>query len=199
MTLVTAQTLPEHVEAAARAERVAEGRQPLARFEAFAAHCGQPWAQAAALRCRALVTPDEKLFTEALGLPQPDLERARTELAFGEWLRRDRRRNDARPRLRAAAEIFGRLGIHPWASRAHNELRAAGDPTAVVTRGPRPLDQLTPQELQVVQLAAAGLSNRDIGAQLFLSHRTVGYHLYKAFPKLQITSRNELLRLSLGG
>ncbi|MGW2222487.1 helix-turn-helix domain-containing protein, partial [Nonomuraea sp. NPDC001684] len=109
-------------------------------------------------------------------------------------LRRARRRAEARSPLRSALEIFDRLGAAPWAGRARAELRATGESAP---DGP-PADALaalTPQELQVVRLAAAGVSNRDIAAQLFLSHRTVEYHLYKAYPKLGVASRQELARL----
>jgi DNA-binding CsgD family transcriptional regulator len=122
-------------------------------------------------------------------------QHARTELLYGEWLRRSRRRSDARTPLRSALEVFERLGAIPWAERARAELRASGDLAPAGTAGVDPLGRLTPQELQVVRLAAEGLSNRDIAAQLFLSHRTVEYHLYKAYPKLGIGSRSELARI----
>ncbi|MFI7424915.1 LuxR C-terminal-related transcriptional regulator [Nonomuraea sp. NPDC049684] len=109
-------------------------------------------------------------------------------------MRRARRRAEARPPLRSALEIFDRLGAAPWAERARAELRATGD-SAPAARPADALAALTPQELQVVRLAAAGVSNRDIAAQLFLSHRTVEYHLYKAYPKLGIGSRQELAGL----
>jgi DNA-binding CsgD family transcriptional regulator len=127
-------------------------------------------------------------------------ERARTDLLHGEWLRRARRRSEARGPLRAAADAFGELGATPWAERARAELRATGETRSTSTMtgaAPDQFAELTPQELQVVRLAAAGLSNRDIGAQLFLSPRTVGYHLYKAFPKLGVASRAQLVRLDL--
>lgn len=117
-------------------------------------------------------------------------------MQYGEWLRRVRRRADARTQLRAALDVFDRLGARPWAERARGELRAAGE-SRTATRSPDLLDQLTAQELQVVRLASAGLSNRAIGAQLFLSPRTVGYHLYKAYPKLGVTTRAELARLGV--
>ncbi|MEU4510359.1 LuxR C-terminal-related transcriptional regulator [Nonomuraea wenchangensis] len=117
---------------------------------------------------------------------------ARTELLYGEWLRRQHRRTDARARLRSALDGFERLGARPWADRAATELRATGESLTSRADDHDPLSRLTPQELQVVRLAATGLSNRDIGTQLFLSPRTVGYHLYNAYPKLGITSRGEL-------
>src|SRR5262249_46225043 len=120
------------------------------------------------------------------------LERARTELLYGEWLRRNRRRSDAQHRLRSALDIFQRLGAAPWAERAPAGLRTSGQSQAAEGCQHDPLSRLTPQELQVVRLAASGLSNRDIAAQLFLSPRTVAFHLYRAYPKLGVASRHEL-------
>ena len=142
-----------------------------------------------------------ELFAEAAALHRTDgahqFERARTDLLHGEWLRRARRRSEARGPLRAAADAFAELGALPWAERARAELRATGETRAAPGPAPDLLAELTPQELQVVRLAATGLSNRDIAAQLFLSPRTVGYHLYKAFPKLGVASRAQLVRLDL--
>jgi DNA-binding CsgD family transcriptional regulator len=118
------------------------------------------------------------------------LLRARLQLAFGTWLRRQRRVVESRAHLHAAREAFDALDLAPWSERARNELRAAG-----IMSGPREraaIDELTPQELQIARMAASGLSNREIGQQLYLSHRTVGAHLYRAFPKLGITSRGQL-------
>jgi DNA-binding CsgD family transcriptional regulator len=198
------QSLPDLVEAATRAGRVELARDAAARFERWAGHVGQAWAGAVALRCRALVEGGdraERHFAEAVAQHRLDgtrpFERARTELLYGESLRRDRRRAQARSPLRSALETFEELGARPWADRARAELRATGESRADTQPGPDLLAELTPQELQVVRLAAAGLSNRDIGGQLFLSPRTVGYHLYKAFPKLGVTSRAQLVRLDL--
>ncbi|TQM15253.1 helix-turn-helix transcriptional regulator [Pseudonocardia kunmingensis] len=191
--------LPGLVEAAVRAGRPEQARAAARRFTRWAEHTGQAWARAVALRCRALVAPDdaaEALFAEAVALHRLDgahlFARARTELLLGEWLRRARRRSEARAPLRTAADAFAELGARPWAERAHAELRATGETRATTAPDCGALAELTPQELQVVRLAAAGLSNRDIGAQLFLSPRTVGYHLYKAFPKLGVASRAQL-------
>ena len=189
------------VEAAVRGGRPERAEQPLHRFEAWAEAGGQSWAVAVALRCRALLDEREELYRKALrrharaGRP---FEQARTELLYGEWLRRARRRRDARTPLRSALETFEGLRATPWAERARTELRAAGASVAV----PRPaaanvLDLLTPQELQVVRMAAEGGSSREIAAALFLSPRTVEHHLYKAYPKLGIGSRRELSRLDL--
>ncbi|MBB5083532.1 helix-turn-helix transcriptional regulator [Nonomuraea endophytica] len=136
-----------------------------------------------------------QLHREGAGRP---FERARTELLYGEWLRRARRRSEARAPLRSALEIFERLRATPWAERARAELRATGDnvPAAEATAA-NPRDRLTAQELQVVRLAAEGHSSREIAAQLFLSKRTVEHHLYKAYPKLGVGNRRELARLDL--
>jgi len=197
-TLIAIFGLPDLVEAAADAGRPELGRAALARFEAYAEGAAQPWADAVALRCRALLGDDpagsfDRAVRRHAGRP---FERARTELRYGVWLRRERRRADARDLLESALATFTRLTAEPWAERARAELRASG-----VTLPAAPADnlvsRLTPQELQVVRLAAAGLSNREIAAQLFLSPRTVGYHLYKAYPKLNVTARAQLARIVL--
>ncbi|MGK5551484.1 ATP-binding protein [Actinomadura kijaniata] len=193
--------LPDLVEAAVRAERPDRAAGPFARFTAWAGASGQPWAAAVAARCRALLHPAEEHYRDALRLHERGgrpFERARTELLYGEWLRRERRRTDAREPLRSALTRFEHLGAAPWADRARTELRATGEGTAPAAV-PGPADRLTPRELQIVRLAAAGAGNREIAAQLFLSHRTVEYHLYKAYPKLGVSSRAELARLGLGG
>ncbi|HUC26087.1 MAG TPA: AAA family ATPase [Streptosporangiaceae bacterium] len=190
---------PVHVEAAVRAGRPDLAADPLARFTAWAGATGQPWATAMAARCAALTAGEADagpLYRRAVAAHEGDgrpFEQARTWLLYGEWLRRHQRRADARKHLIAAAGAFARMGARPWQERAEAELRAAGAGQAVVTADD-PLARLTPQELQVVRLAAAGASNKEIGAQLFLSPRTVGYHLYKAFPKLDVTAREELAR-----
>ena len=120
---------------------------------------------------------------------------ARAQLAYGGWLRRQHRMTDSRAPLRAAAQSFDGLGLLRFAERARRELRASGE--APRRRTPEAWVQLTPQELQIAQLAAEGLSNREIGERLYLSHRTVGSHLYRLFPKLGVTSRTEL-RAALG-
>jgi DNA-binding CsgD family transcriptional regulator len=144
---------------------------------------------------RALLAHDsdaEAVYAEALGRePSPwPLKRARLQLAFGEWLRRQRRIADARVQLRAARDAFDALGTTLWGERARRELRASGEASG--RRPPGAIDQLTPQELQIVQLAVRGLSNREIGERMYLSHRTVESHLYRVFPKLGITSRAQL-------
>ncbi|MFI6506654.1 AAA family ATPase [Streptosporangium sp. NPDC050855] len=202
--LDTLSSLPDLVEAAARLGLPGRAAESCRRYRGWAEQSGQPWAGAVALRCRALLADDEEeagaYYARAVRLHRTGerpFDRARTELLYGEWLRRSRRRSDARPPLRSALEIFERLGAAPWAARARTELRASGESLAARDRGTGPLSRLSPQEFQVVRLAAAGLSNRDIGAQLFLSPRTVGHHLYNAYPKLGVATRGELARLDL--
>jgi DNA-binding CsgD family transcriptional regulator len=199
---------PDQIEAATRlgpagngADRAAE---PLARFAAWAEATGQPWARAVLHRCWALTQDgdQEAHYREALRLHAVSgraFEHGRTELLYGEWLRRDRRGTDARAHLRTALALFDRTGAAPWAERARAELRAAGEPAAARAPAPDRLSLLTPQELQVVRLAASGATNRDIAAQLFISPRTVSHHLYRAFPKLGVTNRTSLARLDLTG
>jgi DNA-binding CsgD family transcriptional regulator len=119
------------------------------------------------------------------------MEEARTRLVYGEFLRRRKRRADAAVQLTSAIEIFDRLGASAWGRRARSELAVTGL-TADRAAAPGALGRLTRQEYQIARLAAEGQTNREIGARLFLSHRTVGYHLYKAYPKLGITSRTQL-------
>ncbi|AUG78306.1 transcriptional regulator [Kitasatospora sp. MMS16-BH015] len=188
--------VPDLVEAAVRLgtpEAAAEAHQ---RWERWATAADQPWAHALRLRCQALLGPEELAESAYLAAldqhaPTRPFEQARTALLYGEWLRRTRRRTEARTPLRAALETFDRLGAHPWSARTRTELAATGTPTPA-TPPTGPLATLTPQELQIVRLAAQGLPNRDIAAQLFLSPRTVGHHLYKAYPKLGVAGRGEL-------
>lgn len=147
-------------------------------------------------RCEALLgtRPPAEAFGEAIELADAlsPFERARTQLLNGEWLRRERRRKEARTQLRAAAEEFRRLGAQPWQDRAETELRATGETAR--RREPSTRAQLTPQELQIARLAAQGHTNPEIAAQLFLSPRTVEYHLRKVFSKLAIAGRSDLIR-----
>jgi DNA-binding CsgD family transcriptional regulator len=143
------------------------------------------------------VRPPDEAFGEAIERAGAltAFQRARTELLYGEWLRRERRRQDARAHLRSALESFRSLGATPWELRAEGELRATGETAR--KRDPSTLDQLTPQELQIAALVAQGMTNREIAAQLFLSPRTIDYHLRKVFSKLGIASRNELVHQAL--
>jgi DNA-binding NarL/FixJ family response regulator len=122
------------------------------------------------------------------------LELARTQLDYGQWLRRERRVSEARDQLAAALHLFDEHGATPWAERAAAELRAAGVAPARTRRtsGAAAAETLTPQELQIARLAAEGLTNKEIADRLYLSHRTVGAHLYRVFPKLGITNRAQL-------
>jgi DNA-binding CsgD family transcriptional regulator len=146
------------------------------------------------LLARALVADDhesEALFEQALGVACASVfSRGRFALAYGIWLRRQRRISEARKMLRCARGAFDSIGALPWGDRARQQLRALGDTRAPRTPGAR--DQLTVQELQVAQLAASGLSNKAIGQKLYLSDRTIGTHLYRIYPKLGITSRSQL-------
>ncbi|MGW3368412.1 LuxR C-terminal-related transcriptional regulator [Streptosporangium canum] len=187
------------VEAAVRAGRPELAAEPLDRLTAWARAGGQAWAQAVALRARALVASEEEsgeLLTRAVHLHEGagrPFERARTALLFGQWLRRARRKAESRHPLQLATELFERLGARPWADRARGELSASGAASATAAPpGKDPLDGLTPQERRIIRLAAAGVSNREIAAQLFLSPRTVEYHLYRAYPKLGVSSRHDL-------
>ncbi|MGU3391500.1 helix-turn-helix transcriptional regulator [Sphingomonas sp. M1A8_2b] len=154
-----------------------------------------PWVGANLAYCKALVAAPERSGTAFDAASREDLKdwpflRGRCLLAQGEYLRRSRRPAEARAPLRAAAQTFDALGAVPWSERAWNDLRAAGE-------GSRPSETLlasvlSPRELQIAQLAAAGLTNKEIGRRLNLSHRTVGYHLHKIFPKTGVTARYEL-------
>ena len=192
--------VPDAMEAAARAERSEEMAEHLARYAAWVESFPNPARRALLARCRALVdeADAEHQFAEAIGLVDAlaPFDRARTQLLYGEWLRRERRRTDARPHLRAALETFEQLRVSPWAERARSELRASGETAR--RRDASTRDQLTPQELRVADLAAGGLTNAEIGAQLFLSPRTIDYHLRKVFSKLEIASRGDLAGIELG-
>jgi DNA-binding CsgD family transcriptional regulator len=137
----------------------------------------------------------ERHFRRSLELhPKGDdvFGRARTQLCFGERLRRAGRRVDAREQLRAALETFERLGPTPWADRARGELRATGE--RLRRREAHQAERLTPQELQIALQVAQGKSNREVGAALFLSHKTVEFHLGRVYRKLDIHSRAQLIR-----
>jgi len=197
---VVVRAVPDAVEAAARAQRLDAVNDEYAAFESWVERFPHPARRALLARCRALRDESgaERHFNESLLLAAAvsPFDRARTELLYGEWLRRHRRRIDARVHLRAALDAFEQLGVTPWADRARAELRASGETAR--RRDPSTRDQLTPQELRIAGLAAAGLTNPEIGAQLFLSPRTIDYHLRKVFAKLGISSRAELAGVDLG-
>jgi DNA-binding NarL/FixJ family response regulator len=191
----------DRIEAAVRAGAQETARGWLASFEPWAESTGAGWARAVALHCAALLTTDaeaEQLFQSALEAHAEaarPFERARTELAFGEFLRRSRRRVDARAHLQTALDAFEALGANAWAERARVELRASGQTAR--KRDPSTRGQLTTQELQIAHFVAQGLSNREVAAQLFLSPRTIAFHLRNVFRKLGISSRTQLAGLEL--
>ena len=153
------------------------------------------WTQVALLYARPLLAEDddaEGAFRSALraDLSAWPLYRARLLLNYGRWLRRQRRAADSRGPLRAAREAFDALGALAFAGQARRELRAAGERSQGAQS--RAWHDLSPQELQIAHLAAQGLSNREIGTRLYLSHRTVASHLYRVYPKLGITSRAQI-------
>ena len=156
---------------------------------------GQPTAAAVAARCRSLLEPDEfaRHLSDALhwhAQAAMPFEQARTELQLGGQLRRRRLRGDARPHLESALASFDRLGAQAWAARARIELEAAGVHLSAPRAG---LSQLTPQELQVVLKVASGMANREVATHLFLSVKTVEFHLRNAFHKLGVKRRTQLV------
>jgi DNA-binding CsgD family transcriptional regulator len=196
-------SLPDRIEAAARAGRREEAKEGLVEFEEWAASSNLAWVRPAPRLacCRGLLAEGDEAsahFEEAvrLGADGAPFELARIQLLYGEHLRRERHRADARIQLRAALEAFERLRAAPWAERARAELRASGETAR--KRDPSTIDQLTPQELQISRLVAQGLSNKEVAAQLFLSPRTIDYHLRNVFAKLGIKSRTQLARIQLG-
>jgi DNA-binding CsgD family transcriptional regulator len=186
----------ELVDAYTRLGRLEDARRTAAEFMAGARAKAQPWPLARALRCQGLVAPDSAYgtyFDEALSLHEqtPDaFETARTQLAYGERLRRARNRILAREQLRSALEVFERLDARPWADRAEAELAATGE--RLRRRDSSPIDELTPQELQIAVMLAAGRTTRETAAALFLSPKTVEYHLSHVYQKLGINSRDQL-------
>jgi DNA-binding CsgD family transcriptional regulator len=191
--------LPDTIEAAVRARQLDEAADHVARFQEWVERFPTPARLALLARCRALAAESdaEPHFVRSIELADAlsPFERARNELLFGEWLRRQRRRVDARPHLRAALELFQQLAVSPWEGQARAELRASGETAR--RRDPSTRDQLTPQELQIAHLVSEGMTNREIGAQLFLSRRTIDYHLRKVFAKLRIASRTDLVRMGV--
>jgi DNA-binding CsgD family transcriptional regulator len=194
----SAWALSELIEAASRTGQAQVAADALDRLAAVASAAQTDWGLGIYARSRALLRDGETAETsyrEAIGrLGRTPLrpELARAHLLYGEWLRREGRRVDARAQLRTAHDMFAAIGMEAFAERARRELAVSGE--TVHRRTAKKHDQLTPQEAQIAQLARAGLSSPEIAAQLFLSPRTVEWHLSKIFTKLQISSRLQLQR-----
>jgi ATP/maltotriose-dependent transcriptional regulator MalT len=192
--------LSELIEAATRSGVADEAADAFRLLAETTRAAGTDWARGIEARCRALLSDDsaaEQRYREAivrLGRTRIRGELARARLLYGEWLRRQNRRADARDQLRAAHDAFAAMGMDAFADRAAGELVATGEP--VRKRSAEAPSRLTPQEAQIARLAREGLSNADIAARLFISHRTVEWHLSNIFAKLQITSRRQLRGLS---
>ena len=188
--------LAELVEAATRVGETELARDALNRLAETTQPAGTEFALGIEARCRALLSDSataEKAYRESidrLSRTQLRPELARAHLLYGEWLRGEGRRFDAREQLRMAHDMFVAIGMEAFAERARRELIATGE--KMRKRSDQTRDELTPQEEQIARLAQDGLSNPEIGAQLFLSARTVEWHLGKVFTKLGITSRREL-------
>jgi ATP/maltotriose-dependent transcriptional regulator MalT len=188
--------LPELVEAASRSGQAEVAKDAVERLAERTQAAGSELALGIEARSRALLTGGEEadgLYREAierLGRTRLALELARAHLVYGEWLRRERRRVDARTMLRTAHDHFAVMGAEAFAERSRRELEATGE--HVAKRGPETRDDLTAQERLIAELAGARLSNAEIGAQLFLSPRTVEWHLHKVFAKLGVSSRQQL-------
>jgi DNA-binding CsgD family transcriptional regulator len=194
--------LPELVEAAVRSGGHEEAAAAFRELEVRTSAVGTDWALGVCAWARALLSEGEvaePLYREAIERLERTLitvHLARAHLVYGEWLRRENRRVEAREHLRTAHGMFSKAGAEAFAERARRELQATGETARARTDETRGV--LTPQESQIARLARDGLSNPEIGAQLFISPRTVQYHLHKVFLKLEITSRNQLIRLPVG-
>jgi DNA-binding CsgD family transcriptional regulator len=194
--------LPELIEAASRTGRAQLAADALGRLAEATSVAQTDWGQGIYARSRALVSDGEdaevwyRKAVDRLSRTALRPELARAHLVYGEWLRREGRRADAREQLHTAHDMFDAIGMEAFAERARRELAASG--LAVRRPTTQTHDQLTPQEAQIAQLARAGMSNPEIAAQLFLSVRTIEWHLRKVFTKLQISSRGQLQRALLG-
>jgi DNA-binding CsgD family transcriptional regulator len=195
--------LAELVEAAARSSDRGTAVGALARLTGMTSAAGTDWALGIEARCRALLSEGEaadRLYRESVERLartrlRPDLARAR--LLYGEWLRRERRRIEAREQLRTAHGMLKAMGAEAFAERARGELQATGE-TARRRPAAAGIGELTAHEAQIARLARDGLANPEIGARLFLSARTVQYHLGNVFAKLGISSRSQLDRVLPG-
>jgi DNA-binding CsgD family transcriptional regulator len=190
----------ELIEAAARSGQSDIAAEALRGLADITSACGTDWALGIEARCRALLSegePAERLYRESierLGRTRVRADLARAHLLYGEWLRRQRRRIDARAQLRTAHDMLETMGMEAFAERARRELQATGE-TARKRTSPTADLKLTPQEAQIARMVCDGLSNPEIGARLFISVRTVQYHLHKVFTKLGIESRSQLGRV----
>lgn len=193
--------LPELVEAASRAGAHDRAAAATEELDARASASDTPWGLGLAARSRALISSGpaaENGYREAIDLltrSRAATHLARTHLVYGEWLRREGRRQDARDSLRTAYDLLSSMGAEAFAARAARELRATGERPR--KRGGRPTDELTAQELHIARLVATGATSREVGAQLFLSPRTIDAHLRNIFRKLGISSRRQLRKLHL--
>ena len=195
-------SIPDRLEAAVRVGEAERARGAFAEYEQWIEQAKVPWGYPCVASCRALLAEGVEAtqhYEAAIGLADDahPFDLARIQLRYGEHLRRERRRVDAREQLRAAVDGFERLEAEPWAERARAELRATGETAR--KRDPTLVDQLTPQELQIARLVGEGLTNKEVAAQLFLSPRTIDSHMRNVFAKLGITSRTQLARLPLSG
>jgi DNA-binding CsgD family transcriptional regulator len=186
----------ELIEAAVRSGHPERAAEPLARLQEMSRASGTDWALGVEARSRAIVSEGdaaEGLYREAierLGRTRVRVALARAHLLYGEWLRREGRRTDSREQLRTAHHMYAAMGMDGFAERARRELQATGE--TVRKRSAETLDELTAQEFQIARLARDGLSNLEIAAHLFISPRTVEWHLRKVFTKLGISSRRDL-------
>jgi DNA-binding CsgD family transcriptional regulator len=191
--------LPELIEAAGRTGRTDLAAEALEELSAKARAAGTDWGLGIEARSRALLSGDDaaegwfRLAVEHLGRARVRGELGRAHLLYGEWLQRVDRRLDARTELGLAHRLFTDMGSEGFAERAARALSETG--ATVRARGGRPVHDLTPQEAHIARLAHGGMSNPEIGAQLFLSARTVEWHLRKVFAKLGISSRRDLRKV----
>jgi DNA-binding CsgD family transcriptional regulator len=192
---------PSYIEACVRSGHHEAARAEIEHVESWARGAEANAYLPLVARSHALIAPETDAaarFDEALTLHAADdrpFDRARTELAYGEFLRRGRARRAARDHLRTALQVFEQLGAVLWAERARAELRASGETAR--KRDPSTMDALTPQELQIARFVSGGATNKEVAAQLFLSPRTIDFHLRNVFSKLGISSRRELSRFRL--
>ena len=193
----------ELIEAAVRSGAMETAAEPFSRLREATSASGTDWALGVEARARALLSDGaeaDRSYREAierLGRTRIRTELARAHLVYGEWLRRERRRTEARSQLHVAHNMFDAMGMHAFAERTRRELLATGETArkrTAVAGGP----QLTPQETQIAWLAGEGLTNPEIGARLFISARTVQHHLSKVFTKLEISSRSQLQQVLPG-